>query len=582
VFSAGQLLTADSLRLGQRYVEQRLALRRFVDGIGVVCGMHVRCAPEEPGWVIVEPGHAVDCCGHDIVICDPVRFNLCKAIAECPQPAEPCADVPPPEEPQPQGPTQLDPVSPGDRNVMQPRVAVVAGRVFDAVTSVGIAGAQVSVGNFQALTDPSGKYQMVVTGGTGALVELDGRAGAAGYLTAVRKVGVQHYHTTVADWPLTPVKQPAPPPPEFFRYILRVEGTWEGRAPVPVVTSRGACDPRPECRPSKEVGSVRLCVEPLVERAPEGVIADRTKAFQEDWRRIFARLADAIDATAQTAPTTRDPDPPGRAIADALLIWMRERPLRTSCNLLDYVCDLRRKLKGDPPLCFPLDDVNANDGLVDVVGRIIDDFREDYLTRGCEDCCERVGVRLAHVWTQRLGDECRHSGCSIAGIDTHVPSREALHPRSAWWYPHRVAVYDAYFRGSHEAGVLLTDRGLTVRVADVGSATNATPTGLPAGVQTWITNNGGDPELKRIALYQDSILYVPYSAAVTLWTVGDRVIAITQTVQKTGAAKAMMVTGAVQPYFARLPGHRIALLAPKASATAAAKVRAKTEPGRRP
>jgi hypothetical protein len=93
VYSAGQLLTADALRLGQRYLDERFALRRYVDGVGVVCGLHVRCDPERPGWIVVEPGYAVDCRGRDIVLCEPARMDLCAAIARCPRPPDPCGGM---------------------------------------------------------------------------------------------------------------------------------------------------------------------------------------------------------------------------------------------------------------------------------------------------------------------------------------------------------------------------------------------------------------------------------------------------------------------------------------------------------
>ncbi len=68
-FFAGQLLTEDDLQLITDYVaaKNRLHNRDFL-GEGVVCGLEVLCHPCESGEVRVRPGHALDCCGNDIVV----------------------------------------------------------------------------------------------------------------------------------------------------------------------------------------------------------------------------------------------------------------------------------------------------------------------------------------------------------------------------------------------------------------------------------------------------------------------------------------------------------------------------------
>jgi hypothetical protein len=75
-FFAGQLLTEDDLDLLGRYVveKNRLHNRSFF-GEGVVCGLLVTCDPCGGGQVTVQPGHALDCCGNDIVV-------------SCPQPVD--------------------------------------------------------------------------------------------------------------------------------------------------------------------------------------------------------------------------------------------------------------------------------------------------------------------------------------------------------------------------------------------------------------------------------------------------------------------------------------------------------------
>jgi hypothetical protein len=68
-FFAGQLLTEDDLQALTNYVTEknRLHNRHFL-GDGVVCGLKVKCQPCDPRKVLLEAGHAVDCCGNDIVV----------------------------------------------------------------------------------------------------------------------------------------------------------------------------------------------------------------------------------------------------------------------------------------------------------------------------------------------------------------------------------------------------------------------------------------------------------------------------------------------------------------------------------
>jgi hypothetical protein len=69
LFFAGQLLTEEDLDLLGEYVtsKNRLHNRSFI-GDGVVCGLEVLCHPCSEGKVVVRPGHALDCCGNDIVV----------------------------------------------------------------------------------------------------------------------------------------------------------------------------------------------------------------------------------------------------------------------------------------------------------------------------------------------------------------------------------------------------------------------------------------------------------------------------------------------------------------------------------
>lgn len=71
----GKMLGARDLADEQRYVnEKRWLINRAVIGWGVVCGLDV-CL--ENGGVVVAPGLALDCCGHEILVCgrQPVRAS---------------------------------------------------------------------------------------------------------------------------------------------------------------------------------------------------------------------------------------------------------------------------------------------------------------------------------------------------------------------------------------------------------------------------------------------------------------------------------------------------------------------------
>jgi hypothetical protein len=69
LFFAGQLLTEEDLQaLGDYGVAKSRLHNRHFFGQGVVCGFEVTCQPCGGGKVTVHPGHALDCCGNDIVL----------------------------------------------------------------------------------------------------------------------------------------------------------------------------------------------------------------------------------------------------------------------------------------------------------------------------------------------------------------------------------------------------------------------------------------------------------------------------------------------------------------------------------
>jgi hypothetical protein len=102
-FFCGQLLTDKDLDADQRYVIEKNRLHnRYLFGPGVVCGLAVRCDPCAPCQVIVEPGYALDCCGNDIVVCDPAPFSVCDYLERCREKPE-CEDKIRSARPQAQG-----------------------------------------------------------------------------------------------------------------------------------------------------------------------------------------------------------------------------------------------------------------------------------------------------------------------------------------------------------------------------------------------------------------------------------------------------------------------------------------------
>lgn len=92
-FFCGQLLTDKDLDLAQRYlIEKNKLHNRHLVGMGAVCGLAVTCHPNCKGVVRVEPGYAIDCCGNDIVVCEPRDFNVPQFIKDCLQKKDPLCE----------------------------------------------------------------------------------------------------------------------------------------------------------------------------------------------------------------------------------------------------------------------------------------------------------------------------------------------------------------------------------------------------------------------------------------------------------------------------------------------------------
>lgn len=89
-FFGGQLLTDKDLEAAQRYVIEKNKLHnRYLVGTGVVCGLAVRCDPCCDGSVIVESGYAIDCCGNDIVLCQPETVSILDCLEKQRESEEP-------------------------------------------------------------------------------------------------------------------------------------------------------------------------------------------------------------------------------------------------------------------------------------------------------------------------------------------------------------------------------------------------------------------------------------------------------------------------------------------------------------
>ena len=87
-FFCGQVLTDDDLKALVDWTNAKSALQRFKTGWGVACGLEVSCWHTEKGsGVKVSEGYAVDCCGRDIVVCDPLTYEF-----KCEKPFDPCCN----------------------------------------------------------------------------------------------------------------------------------------------------------------------------------------------------------------------------------------------------------------------------------------------------------------------------------------------------------------------------------------------------------------------------------------------------------------------------------------------------------
>ncbi len=80
-YFCGHLLTDADLNQEQRYFLGKNKLyHRSLHGDGVVCGLRLTCDPDCEGSIRVGEGYAIDDCGHDLVVCEPARFDVLTAL----------------------------------------------------------------------------------------------------------------------------------------------------------------------------------------------------------------------------------------------------------------------------------------------------------------------------------------------------------------------------------------------------------------------------------------------------------------------------------------------------------------------
>jgi hypothetical protein len=98
-YFCGHLLTDTDLSKEQQYVVEKHKLyNRALHGSGVVCGLRLTC-DDQCGGLLIDKGYAIDDCGNDLVVCDPLRFDVLAKLKEKGYVlvGEPCDPCKPPE-----------------------------------------------------------------------------------------------------------------------------------------------------------------------------------------------------------------------------------------------------------------------------------------------------------------------------------------------------------------------------------------------------------------------------------------------------------------------------------------------------
>ena len=82
-YFTGKLLVERDFTDEQFYFREKIRLHhQRLHGTGVVCGLDIRQYPNaacQNQLVILEPGSAIDCCGHDILVAEKDTYDFTKA-----------------------------------------------------------------------------------------------------------------------------------------------------------------------------------------------------------------------------------------------------------------------------------------------------------------------------------------------------------------------------------------------------------------------------------------------------------------------------------------------------------------------
>jgi hypothetical protein len=83
-YFCGHLLTDADLSKEQQYVVEKHKLyNRTLHGWGIVCGLRLTCGDQECcGSIVIDEGYAIDDCGNDLVVCEPLRFDVVSLLKE--------------------------------------------------------------------------------------------------------------------------------------------------------------------------------------------------------------------------------------------------------------------------------------------------------------------------------------------------------------------------------------------------------------------------------------------------------------------------------------------------------------------
>ena len=73
----GMLLTESEMRAEQDYhLGKGRMHNRYLHGHGTVCGLAVEPTHPASELVVVQPGYAIDCCGRDVVVTEPIAVDV--------------------------------------------------------------------------------------------------------------------------------------------------------------------------------------------------------------------------------------------------------------------------------------------------------------------------------------------------------------------------------------------------------------------------------------------------------------------------------------------------------------------------